>query len=98
MNAVQLVDLPQNFGRYADRVVKNEPLLVSCPQEGEFVLITKARYNELDNVNRQSLAKARLKDTIHSLQKSAVDSGAEEMSMDDIIAEISDCRQEKRGL
>ena len=98
MNAVKLIDLPQNFKRYADRIVQNEPLLVSCPQKGDFVLITKKRYQELDEVNKKSLTKTRLKATIDSLQKSAIVSNAGEMSMEEIIAEISDYRQEKRGL
>lgn len=95
MIAIKTGDLRQDFKQIADRVIQGEKILISRPKNENLVIITEAEYNELDNL-RAKTARAELIATIKALQKAAENSGAEEMSMEEIDAEISAYRYEKR--
>ena len=97
MVAIKTADLRQDFKQIANRIKQGEKILISRPKNENFVIITEAEYNELDKL-RAKIAKAELMASIKTLQESAKHSGADEMSMEEINAEISAYRQEKRGL
>ena len=97
MVAIKTADLRQDFKQIADRITQGEKILISRPKNENLVIITEAEYNELDKL-RAKTAKAELMASIRALQQSAEDSGAEEMSMEEINAEIAAYRQEKRTL
>jgi len=95
MNAVKLSDLPQDFKRYADGVMQNEALLVSYPPKGEFVLISKARYNELESAQKQERVQRRL-DAFKTTQE-AIKGNGRVMNDDEIMNTIRQYRKEMRG-
>ncbi|MCL2311892.1 MAG: type II toxin-antitoxin system Phd/YefM family antitoxin [Firmicutes bacterium] len=94
MIAIKTADL-RDFKRIADCVVQGEKVLISRPRNENIVMITEKEYNELDKL-REKNARAELMTTIRALQKSAVESGTDEMSIEEINAEIAKHRQEKR--
>ena len=93
MIAIKTADLTQDFKQYADRIVRGEIVLISRPRNENLVIITEERYNELE-----LQARTKMQETLKKLQKSAIDSGAEGMDMDEIYAEIQVHRQEKQGI
>ena len=95
MIAIKTADLRQDFKKIADRIMQGEKVLISRPRNENLVILTESEYNELDNL-RAKTARVELMVSIKTLQEAAEDSGAEEMSMDEIDAEISAYRQEKR--
>ena len=95
MIAIKTTDLRQDFKKIADRISQGEKVLISRPKNENLVIITEVEYNELDKL-RAKTARAEMLATIKALQASAESSGADEMSMEEIDAEISSYRQEKR--
>ena len=95
MIAIKTTDLRQDFKKIADRISQGEKVLISRPKNENLVIITEAEYNELYKL-RAKTARAEMLATIKALQASAESSGADEMSMEEIDAEISSYRQEKR--
>ena len=96
MVAIKTADLRQDFKQIADRVMQGEKILISRPKNENLVIITEAEYNELEKL-RAKTARAELMASIKALQEAAEDSGAEEMSMEEIDAEIAAYRKEKRA-
>ena len=95
MIAIKTADLRQDFKSIANRIIQGEKVLISRPKNENIVMITEAEYNELDKL-RENKSRLELMDSIKALRKSALESGAEEMTMDEIDAEIAAYRQEKR--
>jgi len=95
MIAIRTVDL-RDFKKIADYVVQGEKVVISRPRNENIVMITEKEYNELAELRKKN-ARSELMATIRTLQKSAVDSGADEMAMEEIDAEITAYRQEKRN-
>ena len=96
MIAIKTADLRQDFKKIADQVSQGEKVLISRPKNQNLVIITEAEYNELDKL-RAKAARAEMLAAIKALQASAENSGADEMSMEEINAEIASYRKEKRA-
>ena len=96
MIAIKTADLRQDFKKIADRITQGEKVLISRPKNENLVILTEAEYNELDKL-RSKTARTELMKSIKALQEAAEDSGEDEMSMDEINAEIALYRQEKRA-
>ena len=99
MVAIRTIDLTQDFKRVADRIIQGERVLIPRPKNENLVIITEKEYKELDKMreNKKSLARARLKQNIEALQKSATASEVEEITMEEIDSEVQSYRHEKRG-
>ena len=97
MIAIKTADLTQDFPRVADRVVRGETILISQPQNENLVLMTEKEYKSLDEVReyKSDLARQKAREAVKTLQKQAAESGAIEMTMEEIIAEIAECRKEQ---
>jgi antitoxin YefM len=97
MIAIKTADLRQDFKKIAEQVVQGEKILISRPKNENIVMLTESEYKELEQIKAKA-ARAELMATIKALKQAAEDSGAEEMSMDEIDAEITAYRKEKRAL
>jgi len=97
MVAIKAVDLTQDFKHVADRIIKGEKVLISRPKNENLVIITEKEYKELNEIreNKKSRARARLMENMEALQKSTSD--VNEMTMEEIDAEVQAYRREKRG-
>jgi antitoxin YefM len=94
MIAIKTVDL-RDFKKVADYVMQGEKVLISRPRNENIVMITEKEYNELDKLRKKN-GRAELLTTIRALQKSATDSVADEMTIDEIEAEIATYRRKKQ--
>ena len=96
MKAISLSDLPHGFKMYADRIVQNETLLISRPQKGDLILITKERYNELESMQKKERVQRRL-EAFQATQK-VVRKNGKSMTDDEIMENIRQHRKEMRGI
>ena len=94
MIAIKTADLRQDFKSIAERIIKGEKVLISRPRNENIVMLTEAEYNELDEL-RETKARAELLEAVRALQKASAESEADEMSMEEIDAEIAAYRREK---
>ena len=95
MNAVNYSDLPPMFARYTDRVIQDETLLISRPQKGDLILITKERYNQLESAQKQERVRRRF-ESFQSVQESIKRNG-KPMTDDEIMENIRQHRKEMRS-
>jgi len=96
MIAIKTADLTQDFKRYADQIIQGETVLISRPRNENLVIITEQEYNELDSVRRLAIlnnGRAALK----AMQEESLRSDTSEMSIEDIVADVAEYRQGKRG-
>ena len=97
MIAIKTADLRQDFRSIAKRIAQGEKVVISRPKNENIVMMTETEYKELDKL-RENKARLELMASIKALQKASIDSGADEMGMDEIDAEIAAYRQEKRAI
>jgi PHD/YefM family antitoxin component YafN of YafNO toxin-antitoxin module len=99
MIAIKTVDITQDFKRVAEKVLSGETVLISRPRNENLVVISEREYNKLAN-DTSLLQQSRISamDSIRAIQQSVINSGADEMTMDDICEAIKEINQEKRGL
>lgn len=97
MFSIKTADLRQGFKQIANRVMQGEKILISRPKNENLVILTEKEYQELEQI-KAKVARIELMATIKALKEAAENSGADEMSMEEIDAEIAAYRQEKRGL
>ena len=92
---------PQDFKIIADRVMKGEKVLISCPANEKSVnlaVITEQEYNIIEKMRKEDRKKALLefKKTVKEIQEQSVKNGTDNMSMDEINEIIAESRNEKR--
>jgi len=99
MIAIKTADLTQDFPSVADRVLRGEKVLIAQPKSENLVLMTEKEYKSLEQIreNRSNLARSKAKEALKKLQQQANESGTNEMSMEEINAEIAEYRKENNS-
>ena len=92
MIAIKTADLTQDFKRVAERIIQGETVLISRPRNENIVMITEEEYNRLFKAQARASALASIK----AIQQDVINSGAEEMTVDEICEAIKEINQEER--
>ena len=95
MLAVKTAELSSNFTSIANRVARGEKVVVSCPEQGNIVLIMEKDFEELSRL-RKKMALKNFGETIRAMQEQAIENGTADMSMDEIDDIIAEVRKAKR--
>jgi len=100
MTTMKISDVPQNFMDMFVSIFRGKKELTAYPKNENLILVPENEYNQLiKKTSEIDLAiRASILDDIKDIQEAVINSGAEEMSMEEINAEIQSYRREKRGL
>lgn len=100
MTTMKISDVPQNLMDTFVGIFRGKKELGAYPESENLILVSEKEYNQLiSKTSKVNLAiRASIMDDIKDIQQATISSGAEEMSMDEINAEIRAYREEKRGL
>ena len=94
MLAVKTTELTSNFTNIANRVARGEKVVISCPEQGNIVLIMEKDFEELSRLRKKAALK-NFGETMRAMQEQAVENGTTDMSMDEIDEIIAEVRQAK---
>ena len=91
MLAVKTAELSSNFAAIADRVIRGEKVVVSCPELGNIVLMTEKEYNELRKLKNALKEREEAISLFKKMRAKVVESG-DYMTDEEINAEIKTSR------
>ena len=93
------MELPKDFTGIAERVMRGEKVLISCPQNDKnnknekLIIITEREYNKLEETRRKALERLRI-NLVTGWEKSVV-SNTDKITDEEINSAIAEVRQER---
>ena len=89
----------QDFNIISKNVVRGEAILLPRSNDDNLIIMTEDDFLNLKRTreDKANLARKNALKALKDIQQQTIKSGAEEMTMEEINAEIAECRKEKNS-